>query len=297
MTTTDPTYLCDRHQLVQAVLLALPAHGAKGFSAIRAVANKLALLGDKVLRLQGDPSSFRQGYAGEWAPMRGIHRVPDLNRALVALWQEVNVAAPTYHPAELPTLGDAAAARVKAGYGTTQPVMFSFLGAVWTDGAVMALPRTPAAVKLLTRRQSKLANDTVRANLQTASAHVVSWLSQQVAGSSAPDLWIGRDWVDGPARVMVVNHGITACYQADTVAILRGIGARHWALAANADLPHRNPVNLQHAKTLPPVLLGFDAEGNCLGLVMPVSGIGATELNRWQAFGAKPVTSKLAVAS
>lgn len=250
------------------------------------VALHLATLGHRALSYGADPEAFRSVYVAEWLRLKGINLFPSLAAAIINLNHEVAQCQPSYYPAEVPTLVSALKARVKAHVGCDRmPICFGVGFAVWTDGAVFALPDV-RRIDTFSRHQSTVASEELRATLAPQLTPLRDWVVGLLLAPTPATLYVGSDWSDRGGRVLAVQGKVLACYSLANLAILRGCGATAFQLveASAAPRPKGKPAPKGD------LLVGFRGR-EPVGFAMPIAIATGWDMvfARWQRAGAVPL--------
>lgn len=280
------------HPLVAAVDAA--AEQARTCATIKApkamlrLAARLAALGQSVLAHSANPATFSRVYAIEWQPMKGITRFPTLYGAMIALNAAVAACQPSAHPGQLPAFGAALAARRKICDQTmpTMPMAVD-VGCVhlWTDGAIFVLPQEAAVLRQTAKNQGANA-EAARESMRDKLMAVRDWLVEQRMPEDGPaDIYLGREWSDGPLRVLVAQGRWAQAYDPAAVAILRGCGATHVRLVDQSTMRRADGTHPAKRHDTPPVLVGFRGV-EPVGFCMPLTGNWLPTLARWRGCNA-----------
>lgn len=249
------------------------------------IALRLASLANAALLCGANPLPFDHVYVREWMPLRGVNRFPTLVAAMAELRNAVNACQPGTHPGELPTFTSALVQRAKSAVATgmlTMPMAVDVGGIhIWTDGIAFVIPSTPAQLAATARRQGPKA-ETARESVQDKLLALREWLvEQRVPDYHFADIYIGRDWSDGPLRFLAVQGHWVSAYDPAAVAVLRGCGANCVYLVDQSTMRRSDGTHPAKRHTNPPVLIGFRGR-EPVGFCMPLTGDWQPTLARWR---------------
>lgn len=277
------------HPLVAAVHAALEAARTCATIRLPKVLVRLTLrltdLGQSALTAGANPNTFTNIYSTEWQRVKGVTRFPTLYNAVVALNAAVAACQPGTHRGELPTFTSALVQRAKSAVATgmlTMPVAIDVGGIhIWTDGIVFVIPSTQAQLAATARRQGPKA-ETARESVQDKLLALREWLvEQQVPDYHFADIYIGRDWSDGPLRFLAVQGHWVSAYDPAAVAVLRGCGANCTYLVDQSTMRRSDGTHPTKRHNNPPVLIGFRGR-EPVGFCMPLTGDWQPTLARWR---------------